>query len=87
MRKGLPSPQLYGFETQESYDAAPAAKHPGETAEVEETRKEVSVFIAVPAIEGLWMSFGVEERLETSEGSCTKYQKCRRLLLVMQPNC
>jgi hypothetical protein len=42
MRKGLPSPQLYHFETQESYDAAYAAKHPGETAEVtEETRKDV----------------------------------------------
>jgi hypothetical protein len=42
MRKGLPSPQLYHFETQESYDAAYAAKHPGGTAEVmEETRKEV----------------------------------------------
>jgi MFS family permease len=40
MRKGLPSPQLYHFETQESYDAAIAAKHPDSDV-MEETRKEV----------------------------------------------
>lgn len=40
MRKGLPSPQLYHFETQESYDAAIAAKHP-DSEVMEETRKEV----------------------------------------------
>jgi len=31
------------------------------------------------------MSFGCGRRLETSEGSCSKYQKCHSLLLVMQP--
>lgn len=46
MRKGLPSPQLYKFETQESYDAAYAAKnHDSDdvvgTSEVVESRKEV----------------------------------------------
>jgi sugar porter (SP) family MFS transporter len=40
MRKGLPSPQLYHFETQESYDAAYAAKNGGGEV-MEETRKEV----------------------------------------------
>ena len=40
MRKGLPSPQLYHFETQESYDAAYAANHPGSDV-MDETRKGV----------------------------------------------
>lgn len=40
MRKGLPSPQLYHFETQESYDTAYAAEHP-DSEGIEETRKEV----------------------------------------------
>ncbi len=43
MRKGLPSPQLYHFETQESYDAAWTTKHPkGDNGDmIEESRKEV----------------------------------------------
>jgi len=44
MRKGLPSPQLYHFETQESYDAAYAMDHPsGDAPEIreDEMRKDV----------------------------------------------
>jgi len=40
MKKGLPSPQLYHFETQESYDAAYALDHPAGDVR-DETRKEV----------------------------------------------